>query len=107
MTEHYTVDWKSCETHCWCALNEADYPESSVMYLFTKTMKETPHDHGDTTTCTGCMVEDGRMRFGVDPARGSQVTEVILNDAVPPPWKEGDPAPPDATHLFDGLSQDG
>ncbi len=61
MTEHFAVDWKSCEVHCWCALNEADYPEHSAMHQFTKVMKETSHDHGDKTTCTGCMVDDRRI----------------------------------------------
>ena len=67
-------------------------------------MKETDHDHGDQMTCTGCMIADGRMMFAVDPGKDCSIGAIV---EVPLPWKEGDPAPPDATHLFDGLSKDG
>ncbi len=118
MTEHFAVEWRNCEVHCWCALDAENYPEWSVSRLFIKTMKETKHDHGDSSNCTGCMVLDGRLTFnidhdielgrpyvqmGVDPGKGDSIGVTV---EVPPPWKEGDPAPPDATHLFDGSSTD-
>ena len=74
------------------------YSVDAVTFKRCFTRMDAPLDHD---------IELGRpyMRMGVDPARGSPVTEVIIDD-VPPQWKEGDPAPPDATHLFDGSSTD-
>ena len=92
----FTPGWKNCEQHCWCAYDVEDYPEWAGVIV---AMKVIEHDHGDTTMCSGCMIADGKIVFCVYPARGSFVTEVVLDD-FPPSWKEGDPAPPDATYLF-------
>ncbi len=105
MVEGFLVYWKNCEVHCWCAYDEEDYPQWAKIIAG---MKIVERDHGDSTTCTGCMIADGRMTLVVDSGKGYSIgmeVERTFFEGVPPPWKEGDPAPLDATYLFDDLSK--
>ena len=45
----------------------------------------------------GESTADGRITLGVDQGAGYSIGCTVR---VPLPWREGDPTPPDASHLF-------
>jgi len=56
----FTADFLNCPEHCWCAYQPEDYPQWGTII---ELMKTAEHKHGNSDTCTGCMLQDGRAQI--------------------------------------------